>query len=47
MNKMQCLSVAFIDINSIKFEYSAGTEDQIYIRFAKTHLCGQVLMETS
>ncbi len=42
MNKMQRLCIAFIDVNSVKFAYSAGIEEQIYIRFAKTHLCGQV-----
>ncbi len=42
MNKMQRFSVAFINVNSVKFAYSTGIEDQIYIRFAKTHLCGQV-----
>ncbi len=38
MNKMQRISIAFIDVNS----YGTEIEEQIYIRFAKTHLCGQV-----
>ncbi len=42
MNKMQHISIAFIDVNSVKFAYGAGIEERIYIRFAKTHLCGQV-----
>ncbi len=42
MNKTQRLCIAFIDVNSVKFPYSAGIEERIYIRFAKTHLCGQV-----
>ncbi len=42
MNKMQHVSIAFIDVNFIKFAYSAGIEEWIYIRFAKTPLCGQV-----
>ena len=33
------ISVAFSDVHSIKSAYSAGIEDRIYIRFAKTHLC--------
>ncbi len=41
MNKMQSISIAFIDVNSVKFAYSAGIEERTYIRFAKTHLCGQ------
>ncbi len=39
---MQRLSFDFVDVNAVKFKYSAGIEDRIYIRFAKTHLCGQV-----
>ncbi len=42
MNKMQQKPIAFIDVNSVKFAYGTGLEEQIYIRFAKTHLCGQV-----
>ncbi len=42
MNKMQRISIVFIDVNYVKFAYSAGIEERIYIRFAKTHLCGQV-----
>ncbi len=42
MKKMQRLSGAFVDVNSVKFAYSMGIEDQIYICFAKTHLCGLV-----
>ncbi len=38
MNKMQGISVAFVDVNSFKFAHSAGIEDRIYIRFAETHL---------
>ncbi len=36
--------LAFIDVNSIKFVYGVEIEieERIYIRFAKTHLCGQV-----
>ncbi len=34
---MQRLSFDFVDINVVKFKYSAGIEDRIYI-----HLCGQV-----
>ncbi len=45
MNKMQHLCIAFIDVNSVKFAYSVGIKEQIYIRFAKTHLCGQVSMK--
>ncbi len=41
MNKMQRISIAFIDVNSVKFAYGAGIEERIYIRFAKTHLYGQ------
>ncbi len=29
--------------NPSKFAYGAGIEERIYIRFAKTHLCGQVI----
>ncbi len=32
----------FVDLNLVKFKYSMGIEDRIYIRFVKTHLCGQV-----
>ncbi len=39
---MQRLSFDFVDVNAVKFKYSAGIEDRIYIRFAKSHLCGQV-----
>ncbi len=39
---MQRLSFDLVDVNSVKFKYSAGIEDGIYIRFATTHLCGQV-----
>ncbi len=42
MNKMQRISIAFIDMNSVKFAYGAGIKERIYICFAKTHLCGQV-----
>jgi len=42
INKMQLISVAFGGMQSIKSAYNAGVEDRIYIRFAKTHLCGQV-----
>ncbi len=42
MNKMQRISFAFIDVNSNKFAYDVEIEERIYIRFAKTHLCGQV-----
>ncbi len=42
LNKIQCISIAFIDVNSVKFAYSAGIEERIYIRFVKTHLYGQV-----
>ncbi len=38
MNKMQRLCIAFIDVNSIKFAYSAGIEERIYICFAKTFM---------
>ncbi len=38
MNKIQHLFVAFVNVNSVKFAYSAGIEHQIYIHFAKTHL---------
>lgn len=38
---MQLISVAFVDVNFVKFENSAG----IYISFAETNLYGQVLME--
>ncbi len=39
---MQRLSFDFVDVNFVKFKYGAGIEDRIYIRFATTHLCGQV-----
>ncbi len=42
MNKIQRISIAFFDVNSVKFAYSAGIEERIYIRFVTTHLCGQV-----
>jgi len=42
INKIQLISVAFGDVHFIKSAYSAGIEDRIYIRFAKTHLCDQV-----
>ncbi len=42
MNKMQRISIAFIDVNSVKSPYGAGIEERIYIHFAKTHLCGHV-----
>ncbi len=42
---MQSLSFDFVDVNSVKFKYSVGIEDRIYIRFVTTHLCGQVQME--
>ncbi len=42
MNKMQLISIAFIDVNAMKFAYGTGIEERIYIRFAKTHLYGQV-----
>ncbi len=42
MYKMLRISTAFIYVNSVKFAYGAGMEQRIYIRFAKTHLCGQV-----
>ncbi len=35
MNKMQRLCIAFIDVNSVKFAYSVGIEERIYICFAK------------
>ncbi len=31
MNKMQRLSIAFIYVNSVKFAYGAGIEEQIYV----------------
>ncbi len=34
---MQHLSFDFVDVNFVKFKYSAGIEARIYI-----HLCGQV-----
>ncbi len=46
MNKMQRISIALIDVNSVKLAYGAGIEEWIYIRFAKTHIFGQVYMET-
>ncbi len=39
---MQSLSFDFVDVNAVKFKYSMGIEEQIYINFATTHLCGQV-----
>ncbi len=42
MNKMQSISIAFIDVNSDKLAYSAGIEEWIKIRFVLIHLCGQV-----
>ncbi len=33
---MQRISIAFIDVNSVKFAYGARIEERIYIRFAKT-----------
>ncbi len=38
MNKMQCISVVFVDENSVKLAYSAGIEDRIYIPFAETFM---------
>ncbi len=46
MNKIQRISIDFIDVNSVKSAYCGGIEERIYIRFVKAHLCGQVLMET-
>ncbi len=40
LNKIQRISIAFIDVNSVKFAYGTGIEERIYIRFAKTHLYG-------
>ncbi len=31
MNKMQRISIAFTDVNSVKFAYGAGIEERIYI----------------
>ncbi len=42
MNKMQHISVAFIDVNAVKFAYNVGIKERIYICFANTLLCGQV-----
>lgn len=42
INEMQHLSVAFSDMNSVEFAFSAGIEDWIYIHFMETHLFGQV-----
>ncbi len=42
MNKMQSISVAFIDVNFVKFAYSVGIEELIYNRFATIYLCDQV-----
>ncbi len=44
MNKNGRISIAFIDVNSISltFAYGMEIEERIHIRFAKTHLCGQV-----
>ncbi len=39
---MKRISIAFIDMNSVKFAYYTGIKERIYIRFAKTHVCGQV-----
>ncbi len=33
---MQRLSFDFLDVNAVKFKYSAGIEERIYIRFATT-----------
>ncbi len=41
INKMQCTSAAVGDLKSVKFAYSAGTEDWIYIHFVVAHFCGQ------
>ncbi len=38
LNKMQCISIAFIDVNSVQFAYRAGIKEWIYIRFAKTFM---------
>lgn len=35
ISKMQRISVAFVEVNSAKFAYSVGIEDQIYIHFAE------------
>ncbi len=43
INKMQRLSFDFVDVNFVKFKYSMGIEDRIYICFAMTHLSGQDL----
>ncbi len=37
---MERISIAFIDVNSVKFSYGAEIEERIYIHFTKTHLCG-------
>jgi len=37
INKMQLKSFAVGGVHSIKSAYSAGVEDWIFIRFAKTH----------
>ncbi len=42
MNKNGSISIGFIDVNSIRFAYGMEIEERIHIRFAKTHLCGQV-----
>ncbi len=38
MNKMQRLCIAFIDVNYVKFSYSAGIQERIYIRYPKTFM---------
>lgn len=43
INKMQLISVAFADVNPVKFAYSAGTEDRIYGLFAEKSVNGPVL----
>jgi len=46
INKIQIITVAFGDVNSVKSAYSALFEDQIYIRCVETYLCDQVQMES-
>ncbi len=45
MNKMQCISIAFIDVNFVKFAYGVGIEERIYIKdtFMWTSVNGNVL----
>ncbi len=41
-NKLNAAHIYCFHVNSVKFAYGAGIAERINIRFAKTHLRGQV-----